>query len=662
MLLAFLLLTLLTGRVPAQDNPPPQENPPQGNAPNQENPPARVARISYLKGDVSFQPAGQAQWSQATLNFTVTTGDRLYTNRGARAELEAGSYTVRLSDATDLTVTNLNDQIMQLGLGQGALRVSIYELPSASTVEVDTPNGALTLLEQGTYRVDAEPNGNGTRVSVNSGSLEISGGGVTQTLRAGRGVELTGTDPVQVNSIDMPGLDSFDRWSEERDHRVAESESGRYVSRSIPGYRDLDDYGHWREVPEYGPVWYPERVPEDWVPYRYGHWAWIDPWGWTWVEDEPWGFCPFHYGRWVHAGFGWGWLPGPYVARPVYAPALVVFVGGPHFAIGVGVGVGWFPLGPGEPYYPWYHHREDYLREVNVTNIRNVTNVTNITNVTNVTNVTNINYVNRGVATTAVSTTAFRGGQPVARQAVRVSAQQLSTAHVIPHPEVTPTARATAPGKVVTAPPVRNERLTTARVTTGGKLPPGSTAIGSNRTSGPPTVITRTTPPTTTGNTGRTLPNESAKKIELPPGSTAIGSNRTSGPPTVITRTTPPTTVGNTGRTLPNESAKKIELPPGTPANNPAKTVAPRFITKTPPPPPYVPFETKRQVMAEHPGRPLEPQQIENLRTGKPAGPMLDKEFPPHTEAVHREIKAAAPPPRPPSKPEAPKTGGRPKP
>src|SRR5260370_42594830 len=98
----------------------------------QDNPPARAARISYLKGRVSFRPAGHDQWSEATPNFTVTTGDRIYTDKSARAELEVGPYSVRLSRATDLLVTNLNNQIVQLGLEQGTLRVSVYHLTSGN--------------------------------------------------------------------------------------------------------------------------------------------------------------------------------------------------------------------------------------------------------------------------------------------------------------------------------------------------------------------------------------------------------------------------------------------------------------------------------------------------------------------------------------------------
>jgi hypothetical protein len=83
------------------------------------------------------------------LNFPVTTGDRIYTDTNASAELEVGSYAVRLASSTDLTMANLNNQVMQLSVYQGTLRVSVYEIPSGNTVEVDSPNGSLTVREQG---------------------------------------------------------------------------------------------------------------------------------------------------------------------------------------------------------------------------------------------------------------------------------------------------------------------------------------------------------------------------------------------------------------------------------------------------------------------------------------------------------------------------------
>ena len=446
--LRFVIFLLLAGTSFGEGNlPPAPENlPAQANA-SSEGPPARVARISFLQGTVSFLRAGLDQWSQAALNFPVTTADRIYTDKSARVELEAGPYAVRLSDSSDLTVTNLSDQIIQLGLGQGTLRVTVQELLPGDTVEVDTPNGALTLLAQGSYRVEVEPSGAESRVIVNSGSLEITGGGVSETLQSNQAARLTGQNPIQVESVPVPRPDRFDKWCEERDLRLASAKSRKYVSSSIPGYADLDEYGRWEEVPEYGPIWYPAGVAVGWVPYGFGRWIWVGPWGWTWVEDEPWGFCQFHYGRWVHIGVAWGWLPGPIVVRPVYAPALVAFVGGPSFSVSIGVGVGvaaWFPLGPGEPYFPWYHYHVNYLREVNITNIRNVTNITNVINVTNI---SNVHYAYRTIAATAVPASVFSGGQRVAEHAVHLTPQRLAQAQVIPHPPINPTRQAFLAGR-----------------------------------------------------------------------------------------------------------------------------------------------------------------------------------------------------------------------
>ena len=221
------------------------------------------------------------------------------------------------------------------------------------------------------------------------------------------------------------------------------SRSARYVSHDVVGYEDLDDNGTWRSDPNYGDIWVP-RVAAGWAPYRDGHWAWISPWGWTWVDDEPWGYAPFHYGRWVNVGGNWGWVPGPVAVRPVYAPALVAFIGGPRFGLSISVGggggdVGWFPLGPREVYVPGYNTSREYVNRVNVTNttvnnttITNVynTQVTNINN--NTTNRTEIKYVNQTVpgGVTAVPQGAFTNAQPVARAAVKVDAQQIASAPV----------------------------------------------------------------------------------------------------------------------------------------------------------------------------------------------------------------------------------------
>lgn len=464
------------------------------------DPPVVAARLSLVRGKVSFQPSGESQWSEASVNRPVTIGDRLYTDQASRAELEVGSYTVRLSQATDLTLANLNGQLMQLGLGQGTLRVSVYQLPPNNTVEIDTPNGALTLQSPGSYRVDTAADGSSSLVTVIAGGLEVSGGGVNQAVPGGQAVQLTGNDPIQISPVSMPPPDDFDRWCSDRDRRIQNYASGQYVHSSVPGCEDLDAYGRWVNEPGYGPVWYPTNVPPGWVPYRQGNFVWIRPWGWTWVGAEPWGFVPFHYGRWAHIGPIWVWVPGPVIVQPVYAPALVAFVGGPGFSVGIGVGVqAWFPLGPGEPFVPWYHYGPTYLQQVNVTNVRNM-------NVVNITNITTIRYANREIATTAVPGDVFRGGGRVDGHVLALSREQLAHAELITHPEIAPAGNAVFGGKAVTSPPVGPERFSAhgqeshGQPPAGRPTPPSPGAREESRPGGPPSTpfprtVTKTPPP-----------------------------------------------------------------------------------------------------------------------------------------------------------------------
>ena len=438
----FLLVFASSAFSQAQD-----QNQTQSQPRNQaQDPPAVVARLSYTTGKVSFEAAGENQWTGATLNYPLTTGDRLYTDQNARAELETGNLALRLSAQTDLTTTSLSNQLMQFGLAQGSLRIRLFQIESGNIVEVDTPNVAVTLVEPGNYRIDTFPDSKVTLITVNRGKAELSGEGINRTLRTGESVKLNGANPAQISQVDMPGADDFDIWSNARDQRFTASRSAQYTGQNVPGYDDLDQYGTWGSSPEYGPIWYPSSVPIGWAPYRYGRWVWVVPWGWTWVESEPWGFAPFHYGRWGLIGGRWGWSPGFFgYGYPVYSPALVAFVGGPHFGLSFGFGFGgvsaWFPLGFREPFFPWYRHSNFYLRQVNIVNVRNF-NVVNIHN----TNFQNFHYANRNLATTAVRTSAFRGAQPVASHMLRVNSTELSRAQVVSHVNATPTMRAALGG------------------------------------------------------------------------------------------------------------------------------------------------------------------------------------------------------------------------
>src|SRR5271157_2134497 len=346
-----LLATTLPQRAAAQD---------------QDDPPGRVARLGYMQGSVSFQPAGESDWVQAVPNRPMTTGDKLWADQDSRAEVELGSAVIRLAANTGFSFLNLDDRTVQIQVTSGALNISVRRLNRDDVFEVDTPNLAFSVFQPGHYRVEASEDGNYTVVSVREGEGESTGNGQTYTLRAGQRATFSGTESLNAEVVDIGRPDDFDNWAYNRDRRHEGSRSARYVSHDVVGYEDLDDYGEWRDDRSYGHVWFPTQVAAGWAPYREGHWAWISPWGWTWVDDASWGYAPFHYGRWVVVDGRWGWVAGPVDVAPVYAPALVVFVGAG--GIGFGGNVGWFPLGPREVYVPSYSVSRVYINRVNVSN------------------------------------------------------------------------------------------------------------------------------------------------------------------------------------------------------------------------------------------------------------------------------------------------------
>ena len=407
---------------------------------DEDDPPARVARMNLAQGSVSFQPGGEGDWVEAVPNRPLTTNDNLWTDKNSRAELHVGSTAIRLGSETSLTFLELDDNTVQLRLAQGSVLVRIRHLDDDDNVEIDTPNLSFRPQRNGEYRVDVDTSGRSTILDVFQGRGEAIGAGNNYTVVAGQEAVFSGDDNLDYDINPLPEPDDFDSWAFSRDRREDDDRSANYVSREMTGYEDLDDNGRWSYAGNYGPVWVPTSVPAGWAPYRYGHWVWVAPWGWTWVDDQPWGFAPFHYGRWCVIGGGWAWVPGPVVVRPVYAPALVAFVGGGGFrfsaSFGGGEGVAWFPLGPGEVFVPGYHVSRTYVNQVNVTNtVVNVTRVTNVYNyyTTNNTTVVNrVTYVNQSApnAVTAVSRETFVNARPVARNVVVVQQREIERAPV----------------------------------------------------------------------------------------------------------------------------------------------------------------------------------------------------------------------------------------
>ncbi|HYM75517.1 MAG TPA: DUF6600 domain-containing protein [Candidatus Dormibacteraeota bacterium] len=442
----------------------------------QDDPPSRVARLGHMEGSISFQPSGESEWVEAVRNRPMTTGDKLWSDHDSRAELQLGSSTIDLAPSTGFSFLNLDDHTVQIQLSTGTINVRVFDLDRDDVYEIDTPNQAFTVTEPGRYRIEASENGDYTVVTIREGKGESTGNGQSYTLHAGQRTTFSGTTSLNADVEQIGDPDPFDRWSYDRERHYQDSPSARYCSRQVVGFEDLDDNGDWRPAPEYGAVWYP-RVEAGWAPYHQGHWAWIDPWGWTWVEDEHWGYAPFHYGRWLFIGGRWGWIPGPREVRPVYAPALVAFVGG--VGVGVGGNVAWFPLGPREVYVPSYRVSPGYVNRVNVSNTTvNVTQVTNVYNTTiinqNMT-INNVTYVNRNVrgAVTAVPQHAFATAQPVARTAVVMNQRQIAAASI----------------NVRAAVPPQREAVMGARVNTVNRIAAPPQAVASRA------VIAKAAPP-----------------------------------------------------------------------------------------------------------------------------------------------------------------------
>ena len=396
-----------------------------------QDPPARVGRIAYLAGPVSFSPAGSPDWAQAPLNRPLVAGDRLWTDAGGRDEAQFGAAIARMDSGTLLTVLAADERTTQLQVSQGRIDLHVRRLAPGETVEVDTPNLAFVARQPGDYRLAVAPDGSTTDVTVLNGAGDVYGDGTSLALAPGQGYRFGGQDLNNYVLLPPAPPDEFDRWALARDQRYERAIARRYVPQGVVGFEDLDDYGSWRTMPEYGTVWVPDRAPRNWAPYHAGHWAWIDPWGWTWIDDQPYGYAVSHYGRWIRTPDTWAWVPAPPRAQPVYAPALVAFVG-TVLAWGgrSDPGVGWVSLAPPEPYRPPYHASPTYITNVNVTNtvIRQTTIVNNIT------------YRNRDVpgAIVAMPAQQFAQAVPTARAGLLLPPGVARAAPVLAAPQARP--------------------------------------------------------------------------------------------------------------------------------------------------------------------------------------------------------------------------------
>jgi hypothetical protein len=319
--------------------------------------PTRVGRVANVQGTLYHAPDdGTGEWSEIALNYPVAQGDNLWAAHDALAEVDYGGGQFRLAGDTNLHVSRLDERQLALFIASGRVIVRVRVLAADDSLRIDTPSTQVELNRPGLYRIDVDPDAQQTAVLVREGEADVAAASGARQVLPGQTAVLTGTANVTADIRNAGRIDAFDTWSAARDRVYEAPRDNAYVSREMVGQYDLDTYGGWQTYAEYGAVWFPTVDPE-WAPYRFGHWTWLPGWGYTWVDNAPWGYAPFHYGRWAYINGRWGWCPGAFVARPVWAPALVAWYGGAGWGYSGSYGApvyGWVPLGWGDPFVPWW--------------------------------------------------------------------------------------------------------------------------------------------------------------------------------------------------------------------------------------------------------------------------------------------------------------------
>ena len=336
-------------------------------SPSELDPPGRVGRLADMAGPVWWFDIDQGRWSEAVQNRPLTAGDRVSTGRDARAEVRIGSSTLKLAEATEVEFVRLDDERVRIQLHRGSLALRLRSREVAAETELGTDEAWLQPMRGGLYRLDRDDDT--THAAAWRGELRL--------LDDAR-VVVDGSRRLQLWR-EAPSRELRQRWSQTVDDAFAQgvlnddrdderTASAAYVSPEMTGWEELDRHGRWEQHPDYGPVWAPLAVRADWAPYRDGRWEWVRPWGWTWIDAAPWGFAPFHYGRWVSWRSRWHWVPGDYAPRPIFAPALVAWLDGPGVGIGLRIGgptLSWVPLAPWDIFRPTYRVSPRYHERVN---------------------------------------------------------------------------------------------------------------------------------------------------------------------------------------------------------------------------------------------------------------------------------------------------------
>ena len=541
---AFLILAIAVSGpnvIPAADPPSPEHS-------GEVTP----TRVSYLYGEVSFWRPGAQEWAEAKTNTPLAPGDVLYTGADGNAELQIGPRAfVRAGNGTQIGLDNDDPDYVQFRVTAGHAAIDVREIPAGHTVEIDTPNAAFTIERKGYYHVDLAEDTTSFRAHRGGTATVTPAAGAATTVAANQQVAITGAETPSVETSAAPPLTAWDRWNNQRTTYLIQPTNAQNVSPGMYGTEELAQHGTWRTEENYGPVWAPASVPSGWVPYSTGRWIWDPRFGWTWLDAAPWGWAPYHYGRWVFVRGYWGWAPGPVIVRPLYAPALVVFLGGP-VAVAVRP-VHWAPLGWGEPVIPWWG-RPGFVGVAwwgGWGGPRLVNNV--VVNRTTTVNVTNINvYSNVHVHNAVVGVSEDRFGRG-AVQTTRVDDARVRELTPVRGPlQVKPVAASamSAERSSLTPPAAARERTVVATRTPRDFSPAlRAQGLGAEREASAPAAKERIVP----------APKRTV--VAAPPDSPSSGQ-RPRGPETPNARRQDPTSAPGGAPSAPRPSPRGAPAPP----------------------------------------------------------------------------------------------------
>jgi hypothetical protein len=543
------------------------------------DPPSQVGRLAYAEGAVSFHDDQEADWSRAAINTPLTSGDSIWTEPNARSEISVAGTRVRMDGGTQLDMLAIDDSQTQLQVGQGRVDIKTFSFDPNVPYQVVTPRGTVSLRQQGDYYIEAGSTQDATRLGVRSGAAQIQSlDGQTAIVNPGQVAEIYGdTGALQLRTLNSAPPPQPAHWAA-RDRQI-NYDVPQYLSAGITGYEDLNAYGSWSNDSEFGNVWTPRTVPRGWQPYRNGHWTYVRPWGWTWVDDQPWGYAPSHYGRWANRNNRWIWVPPQREVQPVYAPALVAFIGGIELAVTLGARsnapVGWFPLAPREAYVPSYSADRAYYTRLNSSNRvreqaledrwqraqRREAFVAGQNSV----------LANQRFAT-VIPSDAFVRSQPVARAALRVTPTQIAAAPVAP----------------VAAPPAPTASIAVAA---SASAPAAKTADPATPAAKPADPKTATPAPAAGPKAEADAKAKAAAQAKagasanLPVAKTAIADMPTLAKPTATTK---PRAPGPKLATAPNTPAATTNATGSATGTTRGKTVAPPLVPRTGAAPPVL--------------------------------------------------------------------------